>query len=147
MSHVRKQIRDAVETTLRSGVSLVSRRVYGSRVYPLTKEKLPAIAVYTTSESSNIMTLGLRTLMRELSLNVDVYVSINDTFDDNVDAICLQIEEAIAANYTLGGLSKDTILVSTEVDYDGETENPVGVARLTYTVQYVTTVGDVETAR
>lgn len=147
MAHVRKQIRDAVESTLTSGVALVSGRVYGSRVYPLTKEKLPAIAVYTTSESSGIMTMGLRTLLRELSLNVDVYVSVNDTFDDNVDAICLQVEEAIAANYTLGGLSKDTILVSTEVDYDGDTENPVGVARLTYTVQYVTTVGDVETAR
>lgn len=147
MAHVRKQIRDAVESTLTGGVALVSGRVYGSRVYPLTKEKLPAIAVYTTSEASGIMTMGLRTLMRELSLNVDVYVSVNDTFDDNVDAICIQIEEAIAANYTLGGLSKDTILVSTEVDYDGETENPVGVARLTYTVQYVTTVGDVETAR
>jgi hypothetical protein len=91
--------------------------------------------------------MGVRTLARELSLNVDAYVRVNDTFDDTIDALCVEIEETIAADYTLNGLVKDTILTSTEIDFDGEAERPVGVARLTYTIRYVTTIGDVETAR
>jgi hypothetical protein len=85
--------------------------------------------------------------MRELSLSVEVYVRVNERFDDDIDALCVQIEEALAADYTLNGLVKDTILSSTEIDFDGEAEKPVGVARLTYTIRYVTTIGDVETAR
>jgi hypothetical protein len=91
--------------------------------------------------------MGVRTLARELSLSVDAYVRVNDTFDDTIDALCVEIEETIAADYTLNGLVKDTILTSTEIDFDGEAERPVGVARLTYTIRYVTTIGDVETAR
>lgn len=147
MAHVRKQIRDAVKATLISGVPLVQRRVYASRVHPLSQAKLPCVLVYTASEASNLMTMGQRTILRELSMSVDIYVSMNDTFDDDVDAICVQIEEAIAANRDFGGVAKETILVATEIDFDGDTENPVGVARLTYNVQYVTTIGDVETAR
>jgi hypothetical protein len=91
--------------------------------------------------------MGVRTLMRDLSVSVDAYVRVNDKFDDDIDALCVQIEETIAADYTLNGLVKDTILTSTEIDFDGEAEKPVGVARLTYTIRYVTTIGDVETAR
>ena len=147
MAHIRKQIRDRVASALTTGASLAQRRVYASRVYPLTESQLPAIAVYSASESSGLQTIGVRTLMRELSLNVEVYVRVNEKFDDDIDALCVQIEEAIAADFTLNGLVKETILTSTEIDFDGEAERPVGVARLTYTIRYVTTIGDVETAR
>jgi hypothetical protein len=147
MAHIRKQIRDRLETILTSGVSLVQRRVFGSRIYPLTAPQLPAIAVYTASESSNLQTMGLRTQMRDLSVSIDVYVMVNDKFDDDIDALCVQIEQAIAADYTLNGLAKDTILTGTEIDFDGEAEKPIGVARLTYSIRYVTSIEDVETAR
>ena len=147
MAHIRKQIRDRLETILTSGVSLVQSRVFGSRIYPLTAPQLPAIAVYTASESSNLQTMGLRTQMRDLSVSIDVYVMVNDKFDDDIDALCVQIEQTIAADYTLNGLAKDTILTGTEIDFDGEAEKPIGVARLTYSIRYVTSIGDVETAR
>jgi len=147
MSHVRKSIRDRVESVLSSAVSSVSGRVFASRVYPLTGPELPAIAIYTNSESSGLQTMGTRTLMRDLSLNVDAYVRVTDTFDDSVDALCVEIEEAIAADFTLNGLVKDTVLTSTEIDFDGEADKPVGVTRLTFTIRYVTSISDVETAR
>ena len=108
------------------------------------------IRSFSIEESADTLedtTMGVRTLARELSLNVDASVRVNDTFDDTIDALCVEIEETIAADYTLNGLVKDTILTSTEIDFDGESERPVGVARLTYTIRYVTTIGDVETAR
>lgn len=147
MAHVRKQIRDRMEAVLSGAVALATGGVYASRVYPLTQAKLPAVTVYSGSEASALQTMGSKTLARDLSLIVDAYVRVTDTFDDDLDALCVQIEEAVAADYTLNGLAKNTVLTSTEIDFDSEAERPVGVARMTYTIRYVTTIGDVETAR
>jgi len=147
MAHVRKQIRDRVESILTTGATLATGGVFASRVYPLTQAKLPALTIYTGSEASGLQSMGAKTLARDLSLIVDAYVRVTDTFDDDVDALCVQVEEVIAADYTLNGLAKNTVLSSTEIDFDAEAERPVGVARMTYTIRYVTAIGDVETAR
>ena len=147
MSHVRSQIRSQFKTILTAGVALVSSRVYGSRVYPLTEANLPAITVYAGGETSSLQTVGLKTLSRSLSVNVDVYVRATADLDDDLDAICVQVEEAIAAQYSLNGLSKNTVLSSTEIEFSGDTEQPVGVARLTFDVLYVTSIENAETAR
>lgn len=147
MTHVRKQIRDYFETTLTSDVTLVSGRVFGTRVFPFDGTKLPCIAVYATSETSDLMTMGSKTLMRDASVVVEAYIRVSGTFDDDADALAVQVEEAIAADTTLGGVAKDAILTSTEIDFSGDAEMPIGVARLTYSVDYVTSIGDVETAR
>lgn len=147
MAHVRKQIRDRMESILASGATLATGGVFASRVYPLTKAKLPALTIYTGSEASGLQTMGAKTMARDLSLIIDAYVRVTDTFDDDVDALCVQVEETIASDYTLNGLAKNTVLSSTEIDFDAETERPIGVARMTYTIRYVTNIGDVETAR
>ena len=85
--------------------------------------------------------------MRALSVTVDAYVRVTDKFDDDVDALCVQIEEAIANDFTVNGLAKDAVLTSTEIDFSGDAEQPVGVARLTFVVRYVTAINDVETAK
>jgi hypothetical protein len=147
MAHVRKQIRDRIAALLDSGVALVEGRVYNSRVYALTQSKLPAITVYIGSEDSSLFTLGSKTLMRTVSVSVDIYENATASLDDNLDALAVQVEESIAADFQLNGLAKDAVLVSTEIDFSGESEQPVGVARLTFNVRYVTSVEDVETAR
>lgn len=147
MSHVRRQIRDKVTDILKTGVALVRRRVLASRVYPLTAANIPAVLVYTRSEGSGLLSFGpAKSLDRRLSLSIDVYVRATETFDNDLDAICVQVEETIAANFTLDGLAKEAVLTGTEIDYSGEAEQPVAVARLTYAIRYVTTIGDVETA-
>lgn len=146
MAHVRKQIRQRIAQVLSSGVPLVDSRVYRSRVYPLDASRLPAITVLTGSETSNLMVMGSKTLDRTVSIFVDCYVSVKDTFDDDVDAIAVQVEQAIAGDFTVNGLAKTVILQSTEIDFSGEAETPIGVARLTYDVRYVTAIDNVETA-
>jgi hypothetical protein len=147
MAHVRKQIRDRIAALLDSGVALVEGRVYNSRVYALTQSKLPAITVYIGSEDSSLVTVGSKTLMRTVSVSVDIYENATASLDDNLDALAVQVEESIAADFQLNGLAKDAVLVSTEIDFSGESEQPVGVARLTFNVRYVTSVENVETAR
>lgn len=147
MAHVRKQIRDRIASTLTSGVPLVSNRVYASRVYPLTEAKLPAITVYTGAEISNRLNMGLSDLNRSLSVEVDIYVRATETFDDDVDAIAVQVEEAIAGDFTVNSLAKEAVLTGTDVQFSGDAEQPIGVAKMTFTVRYVTTLTNVEAAK
>jgi len=147
MAHVRQQIRDAVATTLTSAVTLVSSRVYTTRVHPLNEANLPAISVYTGSESSERYNVGVTDINRNLSLEIDIYVRETGSFDDDVDAIAVQVEEAMAGDFTIGGLVKSSVLISTAIQFDGEADQILGVAKLTYQVRYVTSLTDVETAK
>lgn len=147
MAHVRQQIRDRIASVLTSNVALVSGRVYQSRVYPLTEAKLPAVTVYTGAEASGLQTLGVKTMMRVAQISVDIYAKATANLDDDLDAIAVQIEEAIANDFTVNGIAKDAVLTSTDIDFSGDTEQPVGMARLTYEVRYITSIDDVETAR
>ena len=147
MAHVRKQIRDRIASTLTSSVSLVSSRVFASRVYPLTEAKLPAITVYTGSEVSNRLNMGVSDLNRSLSVEVDIYVRATNTFDDDVDAIAVQVEEAIAADFTVNSLAKEAVLSGTDIQFSGDAEQPIGVTKLTFTVRYVTALTNVEAAK
>lgn len=147
MAHVRKQIRDKVASILKSNVGLVKRRVYTTRVHPLNDTNLPAISVYTGTETSQRMNFGVTDMIRELALEIDVYVRETSKFDDDVDAIAVQVEEAMADNFTLDGLAKFVVLTSTQIQFDGDADQILGVAKLTYSVQYVTPINDVETAK
>lgn len=147
MAHVRQQIRERIASVLTTNVTLVSSRVYQSRVYPLTEAQLPAVTVYTGAETSGLQTIGTKTLMRTVNINVDVYAKATADLDDDLDAIAVQIEEAIAGDFTVNGLAKDAVLISTDIDFSGETEQPIGMARLTFAVRYITAIDDVETAR
>lgn len=151
MAHVRKQIRDKFVTILTAGVSLVSKRVYATRVYSLTQAKLPAITISSGAESSSLMTIGAtmgaKSLNRTLEITVSIYENANASLDSLIDAIAVQIEEAIGADFTLSGIAKQSVLTSTNIEFSGETEQPVGIATLTFAVQYITSLTDVETAR
>jgi phosphoenolpyruvate-protein kinase (PTS system EI component) len=151
MSHVRKQIRDQFVTLLTAGVTLVSSRVFATRVYPLTQAKLPAITVTAGAETSGLMTMGatmsVKSLDRTVEITVSIYENATASLDSAVDAIAVQVEEAIGADFTLGGIAKESVLTSTSIDFSGETEQPVGIATMTFAVRYVTSLTDVETAR
>lgn len=147
MSHVRQQIRDRV-ATLVTGLPVTGASVYKMRRYALDDAKLPAICVYTNDETSSLVTIGSRTLRRVINVMVEIFVKGNSTaVSDSLDSICVSAEEAIAADFTLNGLAKSCILTGTEVDINVEGEQSIGSARLVYSVEYVTSITDVETAR
>ncbi len=147
MAHVRKQIRDRVAEKIKSDVSLVKRNVFTTRVHPLNDTNLPAISVYTGSETSERMNAGVTDIIRELTLDVDIYVRETSKFDDDVDAIAVQVEESLAGDFTINGLAKFSVLTSTEIQFDGDADQILGIAKLTYSIRYVTAIGDVELAK
>ena len=135
-NHIRQQIREYFGTNL-TGLSTTGSNVYESRVYPIENSKLPALVIYTKSETSEPIVIGTdRVMSRELSVVVEGYAKATTNFDDTIDTISKEVEEAISADRTLGGLAKDTYVESTEIEYTGDGEQPVGYVTLTFLTNY-----------
>tara|TARA_R100000278_G_scaffold113608_1_gene91804 strand:- start:2778 stop:3221 length:444 start_codon:yes stop_codon:yes gene_type:complete len=146
MAHVRKQIRDAIVTAL-TGLTTTGSNVFRSRIYPLETTKLPGLCIFTRSEAVEFDTLRKpRSIDRNLVVNVEAYVSATSNYDNTLDTIAVQVEEALAADVTFGGLSKDAQVTAFEVDFSGDGEQPVAVGRFNVEVRYRTLENDVETA-
>jgi len=146
MAHVRKQIRDNIVTTI-TGLATTGSNVYRTRVYPLADAKLPGLAIFTDSEEIEPSTITPpRTQMRTLTVRIEAFVKGVSNFDDQIDTISEEVEEALAADITRGGLAQDTRITGFEADFSGEGDQPVGVGRISVSVDYVTIENDVGTA-
>lgn len=135
-NHIRQQIREKIGTTL-TGLTTTGSNVYESRVYPLENTNLPALIIYTKSETSEPIVIGTdRVMSRELLVVVEAYAKATSNFDDSIDTISKEVEAAIAADRTLDGLAKDTYLESTEIEFNAEGEKPLGYVSLTFLTNY-----------
>jgi hypothetical protein len=136
MTHARSQIRNAV-TAILLGNTSAQNRVYESRIYPLDNAKLPALLVYTKQENVADYSISYpRTQNRQLQLTIEAYVKASNNSDEVADQIALEVEQLIAANPKLGGLAKDTILATTEIQFSDDGEKPIAYAIMNFTVSY-----------
>lgn len=143
--HVREQIRVAAATTL-NGLPTTGGRVYASRVSNWNSASLPGLAIYTTAETAEPAAMGSgRPTARELELVIEAAAKAVAGVDDILDRVAAEVEAALAADPTLGGLVKRLVLERTEIDLSGEGEEPVGLVRLTFQALYRTPAGDPET--
>ncbi|NDV20827.1 hypothetical protein GO013_15560 [Pseudodesulfovibrio sp. JC047] len=137
MAHVRTQVRDALKDRL-SGLPTTSGNVFKSRGYPITSEKFPALLIYNGPEASEPVDFD-DAKDREFDVIVEAGAfAPEDQVDDMLDQIAVEVENAIEADQTLGGLAKSTTLTGSEPDVSIDGEMPFGVLALTFTVNYMT---------
>jgi hypothetical protein len=147
MSHINNQIRDRIATII-GALPFFSGRVYKMRSYALDDAKLPAAIIYTNSQGSSLATIGTKTSMGSLEVYVEIFIKASSaTIVNQIDDACVLIEDAIGSDFQLSGLVKSCILSQSDVDINVEGEKPVANARLSYAVQYVTLLADLETPR
>ena len=136
MAHFRQQIRERVATTL-TGLTTTGSNVFQSRVYPLENTKLPCLLIYTREESSQPLAMNPpRSIEKVLQLVVEAYVKANTNYDDTIDTICKEVEEALFTDRLINNLAKDSFLVSTEINYNGDGDNPLGIVVMTFEIAY-----------
>lgn len=138
MSHIRKQIRDAVKTAL-TGLALTGNRVYVNRVAPVAASDTPCLVIQTVAEDlSNLRLLGPVHYRRTLTLTVDVYVS-GAAQDTALDAVCAEVEPALANAGTLAGLVDYPLeLEAVRFEFEDLGTPPVAVTRLRYLAETAT---------
>lgn len=139
MPHVRQQIRAAVAQVL-TGLSTTSNRVFITHVYPLEKASLPGLVIMTDKDESDFSQAtssnGQLKILSRLQLIIKAYAKGTATVDDKLDQIELEVRQALMANRTLGGLTKNINWQSTTVQVDAGGEQPIGVAELLFLIEY-----------
>ena len=146
MSHIRQLIRTNIVNTLVGNTSAGSN-VFQTRYYPIEQGKLPAIAVYTMSESTEYATISYpRRQNRTLSVGVEIFASASSNLDNTIDALAVQIEELLQVDPTRGGYAKNTDIVSFNADFDGSGEKPVGIGRFQVQILYSNLENNVQSA-
>lgn len=145
MSHVNRQVRDAVKTAL-EGTSLET--VSTNRSSDLVDGDLPAAVVGTATDSVEPFSKGpppeeLRTL--ELTV-VIVAEGDSDTLDDDLDTLRAEIEPAVLT--AVSGLAREVRHTGAELDMgtDEDGERWFGFLALSWEVEVVTAQGDPEMA-
>ena len=140
-NHVRQQIRAAAVAAL-TGLSTTGARVKDSPVHPLQDSDLPGLRIFVPNGTDHISSIGSsRTRERICNLVVEACVKMATGYADAVDAIAAEVETALDANSTLGGLCTYVEPRSFEEDQDGSGDKPVSVGRLTFEVLYRTRKG------
>lgn len=136
--HQRTLIRKAVKALL-FGETAAGRSVSTTRTVKLQEKDLPHVSVYTLEESvSDEADRSPPEIERELQLVIAGWVDPRSGVDDAMDALALEIETAMAADPTLGGLVADCSLVATSLGLQGEGDSLVGLVELEYAVTYQT---------
>ena len=143
MAHKRQSIRERVASTL-IGLTTTGSNVFQSRVYPIENTKLPCLLIYTREETSEPLTTNPpRAIEKVLSLVVEGYVKANTNFDDTIDTICEEVEEALFTDRLINDLALDSFLINTDISYNGEGDNPLGIVVMTFQITYHHTEGSI----
>lgn len=139
--HQRTIVRQAIVAAL-TGATAAEARVYPTRILPLRKLELPAIAVYTLEESvdGESVNTAPRELTREAPVVIEALVAAvpGANVDDALDDLALEIETAMHADPYLGGEAADSILDGTTMEVIEDGERMMGLVTLTYSVTYRT---------
>lgn len=139
MPHARQQIRAAVAQLL-TGLTTTGNRVFVSHVYPLEKAALPGLIIMTDKDEvdseQTTFSGGQLKLLCRLQLMVKAYAKAIANVDDKLDQIELEVREILMVNRTLGGLAKDINWQSTVVQLEAGSEQPIGVAEISFIIDY-----------
>lgn len=139
--HLRNQIRDAVVTAL-TGLTTTTTHVYASREQDMQAANLPGLRIFTTEEAIVMLSMGIgRIRERTLTLLIEACVKATTSYDDTVDDICKEVEVALDASNTLGGLCKWIEPKQFALELSGDGDKVVAVGRMTFEVRYYAAQG------
>jgi hypothetical protein len=145
MKHARQRIREAIAAAL-TGLATTGARVYVGRDLPLDADtELPALCIYTRQDTPDY---ELATMTREVyrALEVTVNGYAKSTTDDELDKIAAEVETAIYADQTFGGLALGMSLGEQTIEATDEGDRIVGRVEMLFTVAYRVAEGAPEAA-
>lgn len=136
--HLRKQQRDAMQVILIAASTNAGSRVDSGRAYPRGQDgPWPQLGIVSEGEAIVTEGLGLpRLYTREHRLRVSGYLKATTgaAVQDQLDALGMQVEAALAADTTLAGTAKFLRLVATQLELSEQLEEPAGQLDMIYEV-------------
>jgi hypothetical protein len=141
--HPRQSIRQAVTAALVAANTAAEDRVFPSREVPWRRTQLPGLAVYTLEEAVNEQELIANpgASLRVLQLGLLAVVEVTERMDDAIDALCLEVEAAVAKAEGFGIEAVISVRMrDTKIEIAEDQGRPLGVASLRYEIQYASSL-------
>ena len=142
MAHIRKRVRAAMAQAL----AAAGLNVKAARAWPVTPAALPAVLVYVRDEELEADSMGgaTRDVLRRMRVLIEALAAATQTVDDDLDALAVTIETALAADRTLGGLTHDLRPESARLQVQAEGEKVFGVLEMEWLAVACTAMNDPE---
>lgn len=138
--HPRAAIRAYAMGLLRVAMSASGIRTFSTRIRAWHEDELPAVGVYTFSETGDVHDEAPRTYKRTLTLSVDLVPEQGPGGDgelaDAADAMAKRVEDALLADPTWGGLIDDCVYAGTDTDMRAGGRDLVVGQTVRFTVTY-----------
>lgn len=134
--HARSTIRSTAESLLKSNLTLVdSANVYASNIYALEEAIDTAINIMIDGDELLEREFGERE-MRALTLAITVYHQAVADVDDELDAICEEVEATLGADPSLGIGLIDSHFINYRSEFTDELDQPLGTAVINWRFVY-----------
>ncbi len=149
--HMRAQIRAGFEACI-TGLATTGGNVFSARVHKLPEASLPALRLRTGNELIRATSMGggaaQRYCERILRLIVQIVQQSENPDEDQLDQILKEIEQAVAADQSLGVGAKWVQLAEVgEPEHSEESGNPVSVTEVFFDVLYIVQLDAPDVAR
>lgn len=144
MSHVRKQLRDAVIAAIKAGAPAFNNRVDKARGFMRNTDLLPCAEVSTPGEQAQGVTTD-NMIARNIELVVTISAAASDTVEDQCDALAVAVEKAVLSPSVLD-LAQEITPESMGFEISTEGEQRIGRMQLSWAVIIHTFENDPETA-
>lgn len=142
MDHKRKTIREKIVQLLKDGATVAGQNVFSNRAHALYATELPSIIVYSGDEDSEFLNPPENRLKRTMSVFIEMALEQTASIEDEIDALCLQVEQIIKPKNELDRLYANLVqsveLKKTETGIFEKADKVIGSAKLTYSFEYET---------
>ncbi|WP_299078921.1 hypothetical protein [uncultured Paraglaciecola sp.] len=127
--HIRQQLRKKIKSLLEPALL---NAVHVNRTKLFSPSELPGIIVTTSNEVVEHLTFNSSN--REIELTITIHEKAFSTVDDQLDALCVKIENAISNDTTIK--AQDIELNATTIEIE-DGDQPVGIATMIYTAKFL----------
>lgn len=131
MAHGRNQVRTAVAVAL-TGLTTTGANVFQFRVYPHESTAMPSLNIRAGDEEVD----EVDGLTRTVQIFVEGRIKATSNLADTLDTISEEVETALAADRTLGGVSIHIIEPGTTTEIEDGAEQPVGMITMVFPIMY-----------
>ena len=140
-NHIHRQIREAIASAV-TGLASTGSNVYVNRLYAIPPASLPALRIAIDSETVDALSIHQPLMLsRTLQISIECCAQGGDTLDDTCDQMSKEVETALSAGFSLGGLTRIPILTASGYDDD-----PAGLDTAVKRLEFTLTVETLNTA-
>jgi hypothetical protein len=133
--HLHAQIRGAVVTKL-TGLTTSGARIYANRLAPLADTASPSLLVTLDEERAEGLTIHQpQAQERALALSVTAVAKASTSLDATLDLMSKEVEIALSTGITVGARTLQVFYTGMSFE-DEQSDKPVGVKRMNFTIPY-----------